>query len=215
MLADHRHRVLPQVSGAHHPGWVTVDHGGAAQLPIPLRQEADAEVGQPRDHQLGSLLRRPPIAVSRGGDQMAGLHEEVEALLGALRFGPGGALPGHQRGAFPLGALPGGQVHHIGNPAERAAAGHRRAHQDRHPVPVGVHVLLLVRPEGTGAVQLPQRVGIAGRPFRRSQPLVGELASVEVRPAVPDDAQEGVVRVVHPVLADQHHPEHVGLAEPP
>ena len=52
------------------------------------------------------------------------------------------------------------------------------------------------------------------QPLRGRDHLTGDAASLHVVPGVPDDVEEGVVGVVHVVLAVDHHADHVGLAQP-
>ena len=126
------------------------------QLSVGRRQEHDAAVGQAGDHQLDDLVEQF-VPVPGGGDQRPGPHQERQPFPGAAGLGPRGAVAGQQFGPFLLGALAGGQVDDERRPAQRVAVDHRRPDQDRHPVPVPVHVLLLERLARAGLPQLLHR----------------------------------------------------------
>jgi len=117
-------------------------------------------------------------------------------------------------GAFLLGALPGTEIDHERDPAQRFVADHRPADQDRHPVPVPVHVLLLEGLEGAAAAQLRQRVPALVCPLRGRDPLIGDLPGGHVVPAVADDGQERVIGLIDLLLAVDHHAEHVRIPQP-
>jgi hypothetical protein len=56
------------------------------------------------------------------------------------------------------------------------------------------------------------RVGV--RPLRWCDQLAGDAAGLHVLPRVAGDVEEGVVGIVHMVLAVHDHADHVGLAQP-
>ena len=183
------------------------------QHPASGRQEHHAVVSQARDHQLDNLAEEF-IPVPGGGDQRPGAHQEGQPFPCAVRLGTRGAGAGQQFGAFLLGPLPGGQVNDERRPAQRVAADHCRPDEDRHPVPVPVHVLLLKRLARSGPPQLLNGLVFSAGPLRRSYLPPRNAASLKVLPAVADDVEVCVVRLVDPVLADDHHAEHVGLPQP-
>jgi hypothetical protein len=81
-------------------------------------------------------------------------------------------------------------------------------------VPVLVHVLLLERLARPVLPQLPDSRVLGSGPLRRGYLPPGDAARLQVVPAVADDAEVGIVRLVDPVLIEDHHAEHVGLPEP-
>ena len=154
------------------------------------------------------------LPVVGGGHHLPGVEQEREPFPGPVGLGLGGAFPDQQLGALPLGALPGGEVHHEGHPAQRVGVDHRAPDQDRYPVPVTVHVFLLQRRNDARPPQLRDRGEVAAGVFRGGDRLIGQAPRLQVLAAVADEVEEEVIRLVDPLLAADDHTERVGLAQP-
>jgi hypothetical protein len=96
-------------------GWVGVCERARAQLAVRRGQEHHAIVRQAGHHKLDDLIEKF-VLVTSGGDQRSSVHQEVEALLGAVGLGPGIALALEQFDMLRLGALACGLIDGEGNP---------------------------------------------------------------------------------------------------
>jgi hypothetical protein len=166
--AGRRNRVLAQLGERRGARRVLVGERGYPQPPVAGWQEHDAVVGEAGHYQFGHLLQQF-LAIAGGCGQGTSIEQEGEPFLGLGGLVAGGALAQQQVCAFPLGALPGGQVDHEGHPAQRAPMHYGRTDQDRHPVPVAVHVFLVAGPESAVTAELCQRVPVPAGPLRRGQ----------------------------------------------
>ena len=115
-LPDRGDRLAAQVGELDPAVRPAVGDRDGLQRAVRAGQEDQAEVGQAVHHQLGGVLEQL-VPVLRRGDHVAGLQQEGDPLLGAGRLSPGGPFPGLQQRPLLLGALPGGQVDHVGHPA--------------------------------------------------------------------------------------------------
>ena len=204
--------VVAEVRHGDLAEWVPVRDRGSAELPVRVRQEHHAKIGDAAHDQLGGALEK--LITITGGSEVTGSQQERNPFACSLHLVVCGLLPSQQLGAFLLGALRGGQVDDVGGPAQWVAAGHCRSNEDRHAVPVPVHVLSLEWAANSELPQLCYGVVLPVSPLRRGDIPPRDSSGIQVMPGVADDFEVGVVGLVDPLLVGDHHAEHVRCAQP-